>query len=310
MSPAATSDPVLVAGEALVDIVRSPDGSIAEHVGGSPTNVAIGLARLGHPVELATHIGADERGERVGQTLAREQVSLSKGSTSADRTPTAAATLDDSGAATYEFDLSWELSQPADLERFGHLHTGSIAAVLEPGGTNVLALVQQARSGHTVSYDPNSRPSLMGDPHDVRAKVEALIGLSDVVKASEEDVEWLYPGHEIAEVVRLWGRLGPSVVVVTRSGQGAVVAVGANGQAQAIPAYPTTVVDTVGAGDSFMSGLISGLLDARLLGRAPTRERLRAASQDQVLPAVRRALACGAITVSRAGANPPTRAEI
>ena len=148
----------------------------------------------------------------------------------------------------------------------------------------------------------------MGEPHDVRAKVEQIVGLCDVVKASDEDLAWLYDGAPVPEVMRLWGRLGPSVVVVTRGAEGAVVGVG--GEAASVPAPAVLVVDTVGAGDSFMSGLLSGLLDAGLLGGAEARERLRVATLDDVRPAVERALACAAVTVSRAGANPPRRDEL
>ena len=148
----------------------------------------------------------------------------------------------------------------------------------------------------------------MGQPQDVRAKIEQIIGLSDVVKASDEDVHWLYDGAAIPEVMRLWGRLGPTVVVVTRGGEGAVVAV--NGVVVSMAAPTVTVADTVGAGDSFMAGLISGLLDAGLLGGTDARVALRAAGMNQVRPAVERALACAAVTVSRAGANPPRRDEI
>ena len=150
----------------------------------------------------------------------------------------------------------------------------------------------------------------MGDPHEVRAKIEALIGLSDVVKASDEDIAWLYDGAPIPDVLRLWGQLGPALTVVTRGGKGAVVGLSITGELTSVDAPVVQVVDTVGAGDSFMAGLLSGLLDAGLLGGIQGRERLRSASLADVRPAVDRALACAAITVSRAGANPPRRAEL
>jgi fructokinase len=298
----------LVLGEALIDVVRSPDGAVAEHPGGSPANVALGLARLGHPVSLRTSIGSDERGALIAAHLEPEGVELAAGSRTDGPTSVAEATLDATGAATYRFELRWEVAPPVSVDGATHLHTGSIAATLEPGATAVLDAVERARTGATVSYDPNARPSLMGQPQDVRAKIEQIIGLSDVVKASDEDVHWLYDGAAIPEVMRLWGRLGPTVVVVTRGGEGAVVAV--NGVVVSLAAPTVTVADTVGAGDSFMAGLISGLLDAGLLGGTEARAALRAAGMDQVRPAVERALACAAVTVSRAGANPPRRDEI
>lgn len=313
----ASDVPVLVVGEALIDVVLRADGSVVEHVGGSPANVAVGLSRLGHPVSLATHLGDDEHGRMIAEHVSRERVAL-VGAPTAARTPTATATLDASGAATYEFDLAWELATGVQLDAVGHLHTGSIGATMEPGASAVLTTAQQARSRATLSYDPNVRPTLMGAAHDVRAKVEQLIGLADVVKASDEDVAWLYAGAPVAEVLRLWGRLGPSVVVVTRGAAGAVVGLPGTGEVASVAAPSARVVDTVGAGDSFMAGLLSGLLDAGLLGPVDgdgpdaggARQRLRGSALPDVRPAVQRALAAAAVTVSRAGANPPTRAEL
>ena len=300
----------LVVGESLIDVVKSPDGSTQEHVGGSPANVAVGLARLGHDVTLATQVGDDERGAKIANYCEREGISLSEGSVGERPTSVATSTLDATGAATYSFDLSWELPELASFEGVGHVHTGSIAATREPGASAVLAAVQRARPNATISYDPNARPTLMGGPHEVRAKMEALIGRSDVVKASDEDIAWLYDGTPISEVLRLWGQLGPAVTVVTRGVKGAIVGLSIAGELTSVDAPAVEVVDTVGAGDSFMAGLLSGLLDAGLLGGTEGRERLRSASLADVRPAVDRALACAAITVSRAGANPPHRAEL
>ncbi|QDO87845.1 carbohydrate kinase [Ornithinimicrobium ciconiae] len=298
----------LVVGEALIDIVLGPAGR-EEHVGGSPANVAIGLSRLGHPAELLTHLGPDERGRRIQDHLAATGVRLSPGSEAADRTPTATAHLDEAGVATYDFDLPWDLP-PIDPPGGVHLHTGSIAATLEPGASQVLELVQRSRADATISYDPNLRPSIMGEPHDVRARVEELIGWSDVVKTSDEDLAWLYAGAPVFEVARLWGQLGPSVIVITRGPDGALVHLPAAGEEAAVQAVPARVVDTVGAGDSFMAGLLSGLLDAGLLGGREAREALRTAGLDDILPAVARASACAYWTIERAGAAAPTRSDL
>lgn len=299
--------PVLVIGEALIDIVIPHSGEAVEHVGGSPANVAIGLARLGHDTQLATHIGTDDLGRRIAALLVSERVALAPGSDRAERTPTAAAQLDADGAASYRFDLDWQLD-PGLAVPAGHVHTGSIAATLKPGGAAVAAVVARARDLATISYDPNARPSIMGGADQVLAEIEALVAQADVVKASDEDIAWLYPGRSLEEVLAGWAELGPRLCAVTRGGQGALVLV--RGEFHALPAPSTSVVDTVGAGDSFMSGLLSGLLDAGLLGGAAARDRLAAAGWDEVEPAVRRALACAAITVSRAGSNPPTRDEL
>jgi fructokinase len=305
-----TTGHTLVVGESLIDLVQRPDGSAQEHVGGSPANVAVGLARLGHGIAFATRIGDDERGTRIAGYLGREGISLTEGSVGSRPTSVATSTLDDTGAAAYSFDLAWELPALVSFDGLTHVHTGSIAATLEPGASAVLTTVQRARPSATISYDPNARPSLMGDPHDVRAKIEALIGLSDVVKASDEDIAWLYDGAPISDVLRLWGQLGPTLTVVTRGDKGAVVGLSTTGELTSVDAPSAHVVDTVGAGDSFMAGLLCGLLDAGLLGGIQGRERLRSASLADVRPAVDRALACAAITVSRAGANPPRLADL
>ena len=302
---------ILVIGEALVDAVTDPSGSVTEHVGGSPANVAFGLAALDHPVDLATWIASDERGRRIEAVCRERGVTLTAGSQDAPFTTVAHATLDASGAATYVFDIDWRLPPIADLTAYGHVHTGSIAAVLEPGGAGVrAALAAAGSSGATVSYDPNARPSLMGAPADARRLIEEAIASADVVKLSDEDIEWLCPGEALEDVIATWGALGPALLVVTRGGAGAVVAVPATGEVEALPAPLVDVVDTVGAGDSFMAGLVSGLLDAGLLGGAPQRESLRAAALADVSPAVRRALRTGAVTVGRAGAHAPDRADL
>ena len=301
----------LVVGESLIDIVHSPYGSSQEHVGGSPANVAVGLARLGHEVTLATMIGLDDRGARIAALFDQEGVALTEGSVGGHPTSVATSTLDATGAATYRFDVAWQLDGSQPLDGLVHVHTGSIAATLEPGASAVRTTLQTARPGATISYDPNVRPSLMGDPPEVRAKVEQLIGLSDVVKASDEDIAWLYDGAPISDILRLWGLLGPALVVVTRGDQGALIGLPSNtGDLTSVDAPAVEVVDTVGAGDSFMAGLVSGLLDAGLLGGIQARGHLRSAALADVRPAVERALACAAITVSRAGANPPHLAEL
>ena len=300
----------LVIGESLIDIVHRPDGSSQEHVGGSPANVAIGLARLGHDVTLASMIGQDERGARIAGLLHEEKVRLTEGSVGRRRTSVATSTLDATGAATYSFDLAWRVSEDQPLDGLAHVHTGSLAATLEPGASAVLTTVQHARPHATISYDPNARPSLMGDPHEVRAKMEQLVGLSDVVKASDEDIAWLYGGAPVAEVLRLWGQLGPSLVVMTRGDKGVLTWLRSSGELTTADAPVVKVVDTVGAGDSFMAGLLSGLLEAGLLGDLEDRERLRAATLADVRPAIDRALACAAITVSRPGADPPHLAHL
>ncbi len=298
----------LVLGEALVDIVVTPDGTSREHVGGFGANVAIALARLGDPVELAAHIGRDERGRRIAAHLERDGVVLAAGSFAAERTPTATATLDQAGVAAYTFDLAWDL--PGDLGPGAavHVHAGSIATALEPGATQLRRIVGAARAQATVSYDPNLRPAILRAPEPHRAGIEALVAASDVVKASDEDLAWLYAGEGVDDVLRRWADGGPALVVCTLGGDGARVLVG--GELLSVPPVRVEVVDTVGAGDSFMGALISGLLETGLLGGPAGRAALGVTDADQVRPALDRAIRVAAITCSRAGADPPYRREL
>lgn len=301
---------ILVVGETLVDIVHTPDGMVDEHVGGSPANVAMGLARLGHDTVLATSLGDDAHGTRCRGHVTDHGVSIENLDVGHHPTSTAVATLDDSGAAEYDFDLHWDLRPVDRLDRFAHVHTGSIAATLTPGATVVADTLGTARAHATISYDPNARPSIMGDADDVRPQIEELIALSDVVKASDDDVEWLYPGQTLPDVMAAWGRMGPGLVVVTRGRDGVTYRLTASGESAEAPARVDRVVDTVGAGDSFMAGLVSGLLDAGLLGEVAARARLAAAALGDVTGAIDRAMGTSAITVVHAGAYAPTRTEL
>lgn len=300
----------LVIGEALIDVVRRADGSVDEHPGGSPANVALGLSRLGHPVVFATQIGDDARGRLITERLGSAGVQLWDGSVTASATSTAIATLDQSGAAEYEFDITWERFDQLPTDEVAHVHSGSIATTFQPGAGSVADYFAAERGHVTVSYDPNVRPSLMGEPRDVVATVERLVALSDVVKASDEDIEWLYSGTPLREVLRRWAELGAALLVVTQGGSGAVAQLGLDGVQANFSAPRVAVVDTVGAGDSFMAGLTSGLLDDGYLGSLQARSRLREATPPDIRSSVERALACAAITVSRAAADPPRRDEL
>jgi fructokinase len=301
---------VLVIGEALVDEVSRAGSAPEEHVGGSPANVALGLAALDHRVDLATWIATDERGNRIADHCREGGVRLTAGSQGARFTSVAHASLDDAGAATYRFELEWQLAPVPELTAHPHVHTGSLATVLEPGGTAVRDALRVARPSATISYDPNARPSLMGDPRDARLAVEECVALADVVKVSDEDVAWLRPGEPLEDVLADWASMGPSLIVATRGADGVITRLSRTGETHVSQAHAVTVVDTVGAGDSFMAGLVSGLLDAGLLGTAAGRDRLRRAALTDVAPAVDRALMTGALTVARAGAHAPRRRDL
>lgn len=298
---------ILIAGEALTDIVVDADGGRREHPGGSPLNVAVALSRLGHDAHLLTAIGDDARGDAIRAHLDESGVQLTPASVRPGRTSTAEAVLDAHGAATYTFDLTWDPDTAELPETPDAVHTSSIAAVLEPGATTLSALLRSARGSSTISYDPNARPTLMGAPEDVRARIEKNIALSDVVKASDEDVAWLYGTEDVEDVAAAWRDLGPSLTVLTRGGDGAV-AFSASGRVQVAPVQ-VEVVDTVGAGDTFSAGILDALAAKGLLG-ADRREMLAAIPSDDLATVLRRAAALSAITVSRAGANPPWSHEL
>ncbi|MFI6416520.1 carbohydrate kinase [Streptomyces sp. NPDC050842] len=294
----------LVIGECVADIVRAPAGSGAAdrvHPGGSPANVAYGLARLGRDVTLLTQLADDPAGRLIEAHLKGVGVRIALGGAPA-RTPSAVVGLDDRGRATYTFDIAWTLEdgEPADASP-SHVHIGSIAAVTAPGADTVLAETERLRDRATVSYDPNVRPELMGEHTEAVARVERCVALSDLVKASDEDLAWLYPGEDPQTVAARWLALGPTVVLVTRGADGSLALT--RHDTVAVGAPPVAVVDTVGAGDSFMSAVLDTLA-------GQDRATLGALSAEELAGLLARAGAAAAVTVSRAGAQPPDRAEL
>jgi fructokinase len=225
------------------------------------------------------------------------------------KTTLAIATLA-AGIATYDFRIDWDVEVLAPLPvETRCLHTGSLATVLAPGNANVVDLLdrEHERGRVTISYDPNVRPALLGDAEDARPDIERLVALSDVVKVSEEDLHWLYPDRSDEDVAQGWLALGPALIVVTRGGAG-LYAVSARLELRR-DAAPIDLVDTVGAGDAFSSGLLDGLHRADLIGGA-RRDALAAIDEATLVSVVDAAVLVAAITCSRPGADPPTRAEV
>lgn len=296
---------VLVVGESLVDVVERPDGTRTEHAGGSPANVAAGLGRLGLDVRLATDLGDDGYGRLVADHLAASGVELVAPLRVGGHTSTAVARVDASGAAEYDFDVAWA---PAALEVAtpSAVHIGSIATVLEPGAQVVGSLVRRLAPHCVVTYDPNIRPAFMPDRATARTLVEDLVRLSDVVKISDEDIAWLSPGTDPADLARSWLALGPRAVFVTTGSRGSF-AVAARGRVDVSP-LAGDVVDTVGAGDAYMAGIIAALHDGGLLDASDG--RLRELDADDLGRIAGFAARTAAITVGRAGAEPPWRKEL
>jgi fructokinase len=188
---------VLVIGEALVDVIVRPGQPARIHPGGSPLNVAVGLGRLGLPVALLSRFGTDSHGDLIAAHLGHNRVAVRPGSIGPQPTSVAEATIGADGAATYRFHVDWALSHhdipgPAPSA----VHTGSIAATLEPGAAAVTAALRRLRPTATITYDPNIRPGLTPDRRAAARRVNAMIATADVVKASDEDIAWLHPGAE------------------------------------------------------------------------------------------------------------------
>jgi fructokinase len=300
-----TTERALVIGEALIDIVERDGAVVGEHVGGSPLNVAVGLSRLGRDVDFLTHIGDDDRGRRIVDYVSASGVSLVAGSRSAVRTPTAVATLDADGKASYEFDIDWQLSGTPEAAPPVVAHTGSIATYLDPGCRATAALLDTYRPSATITFDPNVRPGLIDDDNLARGRIARLVERCDVVKVSDEDLAWIDPHRSPKQVARTWLSLGPSIVAVTMGERGAF-AVCEAGTAK-VAARPVEVVDTVGAGDAFMTGIIDALWTQGLLG-AERRADLRRIGLEGLNGMLQAAALSSALTVAKAGADLPDRA--
>jgi fructokinase len=298
----------LVVGEALIDVVRGRDGSERDHPGGSAANAAIALSRLGREVWFATAWAADAHGELLADHLRAGGIRLAGDPLVLERTATAVATLGEDGAASYDFDIAWRLP-PLDLGATDPavVMWGSIGAVLEPGAGAVHTLVASLRHRALTSYDVNARPGITGAGPEVVARVEAMAALADLVKASDEDLTALWPGRSEDTVV---GRLldaGARAVIVTRG------AGGASWRSQDlqvdVPVVSTDVVDTIGAGDTLGAAAVDELWRRGVAGPRAS-DRLARLGRDDARAVLEWAMRAAAVTVSRPGADPPTRAEL
>jgi fructokinase len=300
---------VTVIGESLVDIIRDPHGRTDSqaHPGGSPLNVAVGTARLGLKTNLVTHYSEDPYGLMIDEHLQSNGVDVINGGTAP--TSTALAMLGPGGGAEYTFSITWDINGASltAVEGSTHIHTGSIATVLPPGDQSTLALVESAREHATISFDPNCRPAISPDVAAARQQAEVFVAASDVVKASDEDLRWLYPDRTPDETLEAWLALGPAVVALTRGASGPVV-LSRNARVE-MAAEAIVVADTVGAGDSFMAGLISGLAQLDALGSGG-RTRLDSLTLDELRALAAYANRAAAITCSRPGADPPRTDEL
>ncbi len=291
-------------GEALIDLVVLPDGSVSAHCGGGPYNTARTLGRLGVPVSYLGRLSTDAFGRRLGAALAADGVGLDLVVSTEDPTTLAVAELDERGSATYRFYLEGT-SMPGltPTEAVGvlpaeaaALHVGTLGLVLEPVATAAEAVLgTMSARGSLVFVDPNIRPRVIAERAEYLARLVRFTARADVVKVSDEDLAWIAPGVDPVEAAR---SLGAPVVLVTCGGDGVVIL--AEGAEERVPAPSVAVVDTIGAGDSFSGGVLAWWWAN---GRPPL---LGAA----VVEAVRYAVGVAAITCTRAGAEPPYPAEL
>ena len=293
---------ILVIGEALIDIVDR-GGEPVRHVGGSPLNVAFGLARLGIATTFASEFGEDPDGAAIAAHLDAAGVTIARTADAHRRTSTALARIGADGSATYDFDLEWAFSTPPAVAGISAVHIGSIGALRAPGSGGVLALVESLPEDVLVTFDPNVRPALMPPPAETRALVERYAARAAVVKLSDEDAEWLYPGAADSAPERLLAA-GASLVAVTQGAAGSVLHT-ASARLD-VPARPTVAVDTIGAGDAYMSGLIAAIVQR--VGVADT--LAGRFTEEQLTTIGRTAAVSSGLTVARAGAMPPTAAEL
>ena len=288
-------------GEVLIDIL--PTGAV---VGGGPANTAKALARLGYEVDFIDGISTDAYGVAARKELERDGVGLSLALCSDKPTCTATVTLDSKGSASYEFLIdgtstfdfndSW-LPDPERLKP-SILHIGTLVTIVEPASTTLFNWAIKCAEFAPIVFDPNVRSSVVGDPEKYRLAVEKWVGISSVIKLSDDDISWLYPDESMDEVSKRWIAGGASLVVITRGAKG-IIGYTEDGYEE-VDGAKVTVVDTVGAGDTVGAVVVEGILKHSVIGL-----------QGQVLNAVlhRAAIAAG-ITVSRAGAQPPRLHEL
>jgi len=296
---------VWVAGEVLIDLIPYADRHLPV-VGGGPANTAKALAKLGVKTHFIDGISNDEHGQIAKAELISANVSLDYAQYSNKPTCTAKVTLSSSGSASYEFviedtatfDFSHQwLPDPQRLKP-SLLHIGTLATVIEPGASVLFEWAQSVAQVAPIVFDPNIRPAVLGDRNEYLKKVEKWVAISSAVKVSDEDLNWLYPGKVIDEIVNRWLEVGVELVVVTLGDKG-ITAYRRNEQTS-VDAVKVVVADTVGAGDTVGAVLVEAIIKSGL-------DNLNGEMLKSML---NRAVKAAAITVSRTGANPPSKEEI
>jgi fructokinase len=302
----------VVCGETLIDLIRSPEGpqdastsTWSALSAGGPMNSAVALGRLGVPTHFLGRLSTDTFGQQLRSYIDGARVHLDLAVESSQATSLAIVSLDQQGVASYTFhfadtaNFGWQPDELPALMADDWLHIASLSCVVSPGAEVLLDWMRTIRAG--VSYDINVRPNVISDPALYWKKVEPWLqvvgGHGGIVRASDEDINFLPNGRSANDPLAVaadWVRIyGLSLAVITLGSYGAV-GVEANGKQTRVPGVPTEVVDTVGAGDTFMASF----LDSRINRELPLEESLN------------RGVAAASIVCSRRGANPPTAAEV
>lgn len=301
---------VVVVGEVVIDRFVRPEG-VQDVAGGSAANTALALHLAGHSASLRARYSTDAEGTFLFGAAGDLGLDLRDSVRTADPATVVRVELSAHGTPTYEFrlegtaDWQWtpvEISAPLP-QGCDAVVVGSLAAVLQPGSQVLRDWAQQVTAaGVTLAYDPNARPTALAafDGDEIRERVRGWVRAADVVKVSDEDLEWIDPGRDPLAVAAQWSTWGPEVVVLTAGPRGAW-AMRAGAELAHAPAPEITVVDTVGAGDTLMAWLIGGLMDV------PAPRRYEPGTVGHVLE---RAVRAAAVTCTRRGCQPPTAADV
>ena len=297
---------IWVCGEVLIDLIPGADGVRVPHVGGGPANTAKALARLGHDVQFIDGISTDEYGVAARKELLDDEVKLDLALTSDKPTCLAIVSLDANGGASYEFKIDgtatfdFNLNWLPDPSRYKPqvLHIGTLVTVIQPGADVLYDWAMQVAEFAPIVFDPNIRPSVMGDRDLYEAAVEKWAALSSVIKVSDDDMTWLYPGQKYEDVAKRWINDGAALVVVTRGSQG-IIGFTADGSVE-VDGAKITVADTVGAGDTVGAIIVEAMIERGIL----------ALTGDILKATLHRAAVAAGITCSRKGAQPPYKHEL
>ena len=300
---------ILCCGEALVDMIErdTVDGhkGYVPFAGGAVFNTAIALGRLGAPASFFTGLSTDLFGDVLRKTLSQSHVDTAPCALSSRPTTMAFVKLINGNAkyTFYDEGTAGRMLSPGDLpvldDTVAAMHFGAISLIFEPCGATYEALMAREHKARVISLDPNIRAGFITDAEAHRARIRRMIAMADIVKVSDEDLEWIAGSGDHESTITSWLNSGVKIVTVTRGADG-VDAFTLRGKTYA-PSQRVTVVDTIGAGDTFNAGFLDGLR----LKSALTKNNLANLSDPDLLFALNRGAAAAAVTVSRAGANPP-----